>query len=135
MLHDELVSRLVEFVFEEWKESIVQMLVDHGITGAKSRPPKIGGYIPDLYARIANETCIIGEAKTPKDFETDRSQEQIVSFLKYADENKCMFFLSVPFMYHLAASGRIEYLIKLNGYKINVYIVHELGCRKFCASN
>ncbi len=85
MLHDDLVSRLVEFISEKWKESIVEMLVDHGVTGTKSRPPKIGGHIPDLYARIACETCIIGEAKAPKDFETDRSQEQIVCFLKYAE--------------------------------------------------
>lgn len=135
MLHDELVSILVEFISAKWDESIVQILVDHGVTGAKSRPPRIEGYIPDLYARIISDTCIIGEAKTPKDFESDRSQEQIVCFLKYAHENRCVFFLSVPFMYHLAALGRIEYLASSNGYKLNGYVIHELGCRKLRASN
>ncbi len=135
MLHNDLVARLVEFVSEKWNESIVQMLVDHGVSGAKLRPPKLGSHIPDLYARLARETCIIGEAKTPRDFETDRSQEQIVCFLRYADENKCMFILAVPFMYHLAASGRIKYLAVSNGYKINGYIVHELGFRVVCANN
>jgi hypothetical protein len=135
MLHDELVSTLVEFISAKWDESIVQMLVDHGVTGVKSRPPRIEGHIPDLYARIADNTCIIGEAKTPKDFESDRSQKQIECFLKYADENQCMFFLSVPFMYHVAAFGRIEYLASSSGYKLNGYIVHEIGFRKLRASN
>jgi hypothetical protein len=38
-------------------------------------------------------------------------------------------------MYHLAASGRIKYLAVSNGYKINGYIVHELGFRVVCANN
>lgn len=135
MLHDELISTLVEFISANWEESIVQMIVDHGVTGAKSKPPKIKGHIPDLYARVTNDTCIIGEAKTPKDFESDRSQEQIVCFLEYADKNQCVFLLSVPFTYHVAASGRIEYLASSNGYKLNGYVVHELGVRKLRASN
>lgn len=135
MLHDELVSTLVEFVSGIWDESIVLILVDHGVDNFKLRPPEIGGHIPDLYARIADDICIIGEAKTPKDFESARSQKQIECFLKYADENHCIFYLSIPFLYHIAASGRIEYIAKINGYSLNGYVVHELGCRKLRASN
>jgi hypothetical protein len=67
----------------------------------RDRPRVIGGFVPDVFAVDAPETCrIIGEAKTPIDLETDRSRAQIEAFLghlsRFPNSN---FYLAVPLLY------------------------------------
>ena len=51
------------------------------------RPPKVGGFIPDVYGRHRVSGHIyIGEAKTFDDLETERSVEQIIGFMRHANE-------------------------------------------------
>jgi hypothetical protein len=59
------------------------MLAEH-VRFGPDRPPKLGGFVPDLFAHdIPITSRIIGEAKTELDMETDRSQLQLAAFLDH----------------------------------------------------
>lgn len=62
------------------------------------RPPRINGYVPDLYATdVPTTTTLIGEAKTKADLETDHTRVQIQAFLDYLSQTpNGIFVLSVP---------------------------------------
>jgi hypothetical protein len=62
------------------------------------RPPRIGGYTPDVHATdVPTTTTLIGEAKTKQDLETEHSRRQISAFLKYlAVTPHGIFVLAVP---------------------------------------
>src|SRR5439155_11336946 len=50
----------------------------------KDKPPAIGGYRPDVYARDAPVTMvIIGEAKTSQDIETEHTKKQFTAYLTH----------------------------------------------------
>ena len=73
------------------------------------RPPRIGGYTPDVYATdVPTTTTLIGEAKTKQDLETEHSRRQISAFLNYlAMTPRGIFVLAVP----LAAGASARRLI------------------------
>jgi hypothetical protein len=90
------------------------MLVDLPSAGL-NRPAIIGGYIPDVFAIDAPETCrIIGEAKTALDCESERSYRQLQAFLSHLSlfPNGTLY-LCVPWFYRrraetlLAAATRV----------------------------
>lgn len=62
------------------------------------RPPRIHGYVPDVFAiNVPTTATLIGEAKTREDLETERSQNQISAFLRYLSETRNgIFVLGVP---------------------------------------
>lgn len=62
------------------------------------RPPKLPRFIPDVYATdVPTTKTMIGEAKTARDLETDRSQMQIASFLEHLSHTpNGLFILAVP---------------------------------------
>lgn len=74
------------------------------------RPAMIGGYVPDIFAIDTPETCrIIGEAKTPLDCETARSQQQFVAFLSHLSRfPNAVFYLAVPWFYRSRACTVID---------------------------
>lgn len=76
----------------------------------RDRPRNIGGYIPDVFAVDAPETCrIIGEAKTSADCETDRSRLQIEAFLGHlAHFPNSSFYLCVPLLYRVRAESLLR---------------------------
>jgi hypothetical protein len=80
------------------------ILVDLPSAG-RDRPRNIGGYVPDVFAIDAPETCrIIGEAKTELDCETKRSQLQFVAFLSHLSRfPNPRFYLCVPYLYRVRA--------------------------------
>ena len=73
------------------------------------RPPKIEGYVPDVFATdVPTTKTLIGEAKTQQDIETEHSRRQIVAFLNYLSETpRGIFVLSVP----LVASATARRLV------------------------
>ncbi len=75
----------------------------------RDKPRPVAGYIPDVFAVDAPETVrILGEAKTPIDFESERSCRQIKAFLLHlARVQNGAFYLSVPSSYRARASGLI----------------------------
>jgi hypothetical protein len=70
----------------------------------------VGGYVPDVFAVDAPETCrIIGEAKTPLDCETVRSRRQIEGFPTHLScRENCYFYLCVPNSYAQRARQLLE---------------------------
>lgn len=62
------------------------------------RPPKICGFIPDVFATdVPTSVTLIGEAKTASDLETNHSRKQIAAFLKFlAHTPGGIFLLAVP---------------------------------------
>lgn len=63
------------------------------------RPPKLAGFMPDVYATdVPTTKTLVGEAKTETDLETARSRAQIAAFLEYlAYTPGGLFVLAVPF--------------------------------------
>ena len=74
------------------------------------RPPRVAGYVPDVYATdVPTTKTVIGEAKTAKDLETERSRRQIAEFLRYlAYMPTGLFILAVP----TSHKARARWLIK-----------------------
>ena len=62
------------------------------------KPPRIQGYVPDVYAtNVPTTITLIGEAKTQKDLENEHSERQISAFLRYLSHTeRGIFVLSVP---------------------------------------
>jgi len=62
------------------------MLVDHPDFTRLSRPPKIHGYLPDVYVRDTRHSqLVIGEAKTRWDLQTKHTLDQLTAFLETRD--------------------------------------------------
>jgi hypothetical protein len=60
------------------------LLIDHPDAAVCSKPPKINGYVPDVFTASApHSRKIVGEAKTIRDIERPHSVEQIKAFLRY----------------------------------------------------
>ena len=83
LFHLNLVNELVSWISATLLNGdIGLMLIDRPESGKKSKPPKIGGYIPDIFVTGSEKyTLIIGEAKTAKDLERNHSINQIREFL------------------------------------------------------
>jgi hypothetical protein len=108
--HIKLVERLLATVHvqHQTKQGIM-VLADHRSYGV-NQPPMIGGHKPDVFAQDVPETFrIIGEAKTPKDFEEDRSMRQIKAFLDHlALYPNSSFYLAVPWLLQPRANNVIR---------------------------
>jgi hypothetical protein len=109
-LHVNLVERLVAMV--EQRHQTTQGIVvfaDHHSFGV-NQPPMIGGYKPDVFAQDLPETFrIVGEAKTPNDFKSDRSLRQIEAFLNHlALYANSTFYLAVPWF----LKGKANFVIR-----------------------
>ena len=106
--HRELVVFLKSYVESTYglKGNLsIQSDIDN--TSRQPAPHKIKGNIPDLFAKVLGGDCeIVGEAKTPKDFETSRSQLQIKNFLEYVHGgSNRVFCLCVPFEIEIYAEN------------------------------
>ena len=83
--HVRLVEVMVDYVNREFCElDNVSLYVDTSAIKSRALPPRIGGYVPDIFARDVPQTrTLIGEAKTRQDLETERSHQQLHAFLEY----------------------------------------------------
>lgn len=73
------------------------------------KPPRIGGYTPDVHAvDVPTTKTLVGEAKTQTDLERDHTRRQVAAFLEYlAETPNGIFVLAVP----LAARATARRLI------------------------
>lgn len=97
--HMVLVERMADWVAAELLGgNAAPILLDSGFGWHTSRPPAIEGYVPDLYVDDKMlRLLVIGEAKTPRDLESGRSEAQIRAFLEYcAMQSDSLFVLAVP---------------------------------------
>jgi hypothetical protein len=80
-----LVSNIVHWIRETRACDDLCILVDDPTEAGLDKPPNIGGYQPDVFAKavVRQPITIIGEAKTTYDLETNRSELQLISYLSY----------------------------------------------------
>ena len=98
-IHADLVQAVILYAEQKFG-GLVDVAVRndavHPVRG--ERPPRIEGYVPDVFVTdVPNTATLIGEAKTRRDLETDHSRRQIVAFLSYLSKTpRGIFVLSVP---------------------------------------
>jgi capsular polysaccharide biosynthesis protein len=86
--HELLVKEIETWILENYNSSIIRIQVDDSFSNSSSRPPNIGGHIPDIYADSINKTkLLIGEAKTPGDLDNQRTVDQLTSYIKFLNKN------------------------------------------------
>jgi len=80
--HITIVKRVLAYVETEYAAvGTLRALTDLPGDKLPTRPPIIGGYIPDVFCTDTPATMtVIGEAKTSKDLQTHRSLQQIATF-------------------------------------------------------
>jgi hypothetical protein len=82
VIHLRLVATLVAHITTTYSGLVVFHDLP-AMLGAE-KPPRIGGYVPDVYATDAPTTItVVGEAKTEADLTTDHSRGQLIAFLQY----------------------------------------------------
>lgn len=97
--HASLVQALIAFAGRELGALADLAVREDGVRPLRGeRPPRINGYVPDVFATdVPTTSTLVGEAKTRADLETDRSQGQISAFLAYlAQTPGGIFVLGVP---------------------------------------
>jgi len=97
--HIHLVDQLVYWIASTYLNGDKgYLLIDQPESAACSKPPKINGYVPDVFT-ASGPHCqtIIGEAKTTNDVERPHSVEQIKAFLRYCSiHENAVFVFAVP---------------------------------------
>ncbi|MBY2941838.1 hypothetical protein HFN97_20575 [Rhizobium laguerreae] len=97
--HAGLVTALVAFAAAEFG-GLSNICVRHDAVRPLrgERPPRINGYVPDLYAvDVPTTAVLVGEAKTRADLETAHTRIQLDAFLCFlAQTPNGVFVLSVP---------------------------------------
>ena len=97
--HRSSVARIVDWLQAHPDlDPDVPLRIDSTEFPTASSPPSIGGYVPDVFFENSrNSLTVLGEAKTARDLETDRSRKQLQAFLEYlAVCPQALFILAVP---------------------------------------
>jgi hypothetical protein len=124
--HVRLVEKLIQNV-EAHHQSPRGLMVfaDHHRFGG-NRPPRIGGFTPDLYAHDLPATFrVVGEAKTPDDLISDRSSMQLRAFLDHlALHPGGVLYLAVPF-FSVARANLVLHTIRTAEHaSVTIRVVH-----------
>jgi len=97
--HVRLVESLLLWVATTYfRGDTGHILVDSRLLGSFSTPPRINGFVPDIYAENTSDgSLIIGEAKTARDIENRHTRAQLTAFLnRCAEDVNSLFVLAVP---------------------------------------
>ena len=115
LVHLHLVSRLVSYIQGEY-QPIYELAIFHDLPNllGADKPPRIGGFIPDVYAvDIPTSIVILGEAKTEDDLETQHSRKQLTAFFQFLQVQSCgVLVLSVPWQAKARAKNLVGGLRK-----------------------
>ena len=82
--HSNLVAMLHSYIVDRFCVGRVGRVITDSISSdSRTRPPPIGGYVPDAYLKL-NElgSVVIGEAKTLRDLENSHTEAQVTAFLR-----------------------------------------------------
>lgn len=116
--HIRLVQALVKWISESFFSGEMSAVFVDGPDSSKgTKPPNIYNFIPDVYVpyQMAN-LFIIGEAKTPRDLETNHTIDQFKAFLsKCSEYDNSLFVLAVRWD-----------LVRL-GHSIIKHAMHKVG--------
>ncbi len=97
--HLQLVRAILDYIGREHRE-IGYLAVLHDLPGVLrgDKPPRIAGFVPDVYAvNVPSTMTIIGEAKTQRDLETEHSRAQVRAFIEFlSSKDKGVLVIAVP---------------------------------------
>ena len=99
--HSRLVSILHAYIADQYCDGNGERIsTDSRGYRRDSRPPNIGGYIPDAYVMLEPwGVVVIGEAKSIKDLENDHTRRQLTAFLRKCSRNSgSALVLAVPWV-------------------------------------
>lgn len=82
--HVALVNEILNLLMEDGRAGYA-VLTDRAGEHVDSRCPILGGYIPDVYGIAARDSQMraVGEAKSGRDFGSQRTEPQIKAFLHH----------------------------------------------------
>ncbi len=99
LVHQRLVEQIVSYLQAEY-EPLYQLAIFHDLPAfiGAEKPPRIGGFVPDVYAVDAPRSItILGEAKTEYDLATDHSHRQLSAYFTFLRLQPCgVLVLAVP---------------------------------------
>lgn len=83
--HADLVTAIIAFATHELGGPDGIVVRDDAVRPFRGeRPPRIGGYTPDVYATdVPTTRTLVGEAKTCADLENDHTRRQLNAFLEH----------------------------------------------------
>ena len=115
--HIRLVGSLVEWVaLSYFRGESKHILVDSPERSQKSKPPSIGGAVPDVVAHLPAGGVIIGEAKTALDLENRHTEGQFLRFLRYCKFHpESLFVVAVPWPVEALAKNCLRHIKKRYG--------------------
>lgn len=122
--HAMLVRRLAEIVRERHDAPGLVVLAEHATFG-KDRPFPVLGFVPDVTAAdLQSSFHVIGEAKTPKDLETDRSLRQMTAFVSHIAllPGSC-FYLAVPWGHEARAQLVLDQILSGVGKPVHAEVL------------
>ncbi|RUV24883.1 MULTISPECIES: hypothetical protein [unclassified Mesorhizobium] len=129
--HASLVQNLIAYVEHELGNLADIAVREDALRPIRGeRPPRIEGFVPDVYATdVPTTTTFIGEAKTRRDLETEHSRKQISAFLSYLSKTPSgVFVLSVPPMTG-ATARRLLNEMSLIGAATRTVVLDRAGVR------
>ncbi len=131
LLHLRLVRLVIEHVERVYTVSH-QVAVFHDLPGLLGcdKPPRIDGFVPDVYAVDAPTSIVIlGEAKTEPDLLTDHSRRQLEAFLRYlGHQERSVFLLAVPWQASATARNLMSKLQRDLGVdNVDVSVIDDIS--------
>ena len=134
--HLQLLRRIIEYVQLAYGEFYsLSVLHDLPTRVGGEKPPRVGGFSPDVYATdVPVTTTIIGEAKTAQDLETAHSRKQLTAFIAYLNSQpNGVLVVSVPWQSVGAAQRMLKQLVTKAGERkstTHIIIIGETGEHK-----
>lgn len=84
--HARLVARILDWVAETHRDRDLCSYSDVSSDDPQSMPPRIYGFVPDVFARtLEDDLVIVGEAKRSSDWEVRRTRDQLAAFLRFLE--------------------------------------------------
>lgn len=112
--HLELVRRTVKYI--RWRlrgYAAVAVFADLPTTSRDGKPPRVGGYVPDVFATDVPTTInVIGEAKTESDLEQQHTVVQLTAFLHHLRLLGGVLVLAVPWQARATARRLLQDLVR-----------------------
>ncbi len=110
--HIRLVSSLVKWIADaHFGGDMGHILVDSPDRDARTKPPRVGDAFPDAYATLPSGGVVIGEAKTPRDMQTEHTEVQLRSYLHACSLSPdSVFVFGVPWEYAATAHNLLKLL-------------------------
>ena len=110
--HLKLVNLILQYFEERWTSTngFVVLSDYSNRIGDDNKPPRIGGYAPDVFGIDAPLTTMaIGEAKTSEDLTRPHSREQLAAYLEHLRyQPKGILVLAVPCFFAASARTVVE---------------------------